>query len=842
MLPRTVIAALVVLVRAGAQEPVGGRVLDPSSTPVPGVRITLWQNEPGAVAISSETGRFLFGPVPAGNYTLRADVAGFEPVRMPVNAGGRRARDIEIRLRLATLREEVNVPEQERQVTAAPGQNADAVSVERTMLDNLPMLDNNYLAALSRFLNPGTPGDAGTSLVVDGMEARNVGVTPSAIQEIRINNNPYTVEYPRWSRRRIEVITKSSADRYHGTLNLLLRDYRLNARDALAATRPREQRRIAEGSLFGPLGKDASLLFSAAREEEDLVAVVFARTPDALLNQNVATPQINSVASLRISRQLGEKQAMFWQLNFQDRWQNNWGAGGITLPEAATQNRFREDEFIFNHRAVINPKLLSQFRILLGRFWSPVHSNTSAPRITVTDAFTAGGAQGDRLTTELHTSITWLLTQTAGRHTLKYGLNVPDWSRRGLRDRSNTVGALSFASLADFQTGRPFAAVLQRGDPRLVFIEKTIGAFLQDEWQLRPNLSVAAGIRYDWQNYFGDRNNIQPRLAIAFAPGKTRRWVLRTGAGFFFERSGPGPLWDILRFDGARLRRYVLSAPDVPQNLAGFDGAGQPASIHRLAPGAELPGILQFGASAERQVSKRSMLVIGYTGARGVQQLRSRDANAPLPPAFQSRPDRGVNVLRLIESAGRLEGNTIEITLRGDIAPRVTGLAQYSFGRTMTDTGGVNWYPAQSFAPRGEWGRADTDRRHQLNFLGTVSMHRWLSFGVSLSLLSGLPFNVTTGRDENGDGMPLERPAGVTRNTGKGPGAAVLDLRWYREFRFRPARKDKSPSLTVSADAFNLPNRVNYQNYAGALSSPFFGRAVATQPPRRMQMGLRLQF
>ena len=45
------------------------------------------------------------------------------------------------------------------------------------MLDNLPILDNNYLSALARFLNPGTPGDAGTSLIVDGMESRNVGMT-----------------------------------------------------------------------------------------------------------------------------------------------------------------------------------------------------------------------------------------------------------------------------------------------------------------------------------------------------------------------------------------------------------------------------------------------------------------------------------------------------------------------------------------------------------------------------------------------------------------------------------------------------------------------------------------
>ena len=276
------------------------------------------------------------------------------------------------------------------------------------------------------------------------MEMRNVGVTASAIQEIRINNNPYTAEFPRWSRRRIEVITKSATDRYHGTLNFLFRDYRLNARDAFALTRPKERRGIVEGSLFGPLGssKKAAFLLSGAREREDLQAVVYAQGPRGPIQENIATPQVNTVLSGRISWQPDDRHAMFFQQNFQDRWQNNLGVGGTTLAEAGAQSRFREDEFIFNHRMIVSKTLLSQFRILLGRYWAPTKSNITAPRVTVTDAFTGGGAQLDRLSTEFHTSITWMLTQTTRRHALKYGVSVPDWSRRGLSDRTDELGTL----------------------------------------------------------------------------------------------------------------------------------------------------------------------------------------------------------------------------------------------------------------------------------------------------------------------------------------------------------------------------------------------------------------
>jgi len=861
-------AAVAAVISAGAwpqsappPQALRGVLIDPMDRPVPGAQVTLVGEGEQRSAGTSATGEFDFGNLGVGRYRLGVTVPGFEPVERTVRVGARPVRLV-LKLTLASRKEQITVAGQDLRVTTEAGGNLNAISVERGLLENLPVLDLDYLTALSRFLAPGTPGDAGTSIIVEGMEMRNAGVTPSAIQEIRINQNPYTAEYPRWSRRRIEVITKSSADAYHGTLNFLLRDHHLNARDAFAVTRPPERRRIFEGSLFGPVGsrKNTAFLLSGMRESENLQAVVFAYGPRGTITQNVPVPQQNTFASLRVNHQWTERSAVFWQLNFQDRWQNNagvgpavrpessghWqsslGSGATVLAEVGAQSRFREDEFIFNHRGVVSPKFLSQFRILIGRYWAPTHSNTPKPRIVVSDAFTAGGAQADALRTEAHTSITWLLTQTTGRHTLKYGFNVPDWSRRGSSDWSNQLGTFYFASLEDYLRQRPYSAVIQRGDSRTIFVEKNLGSFIQDEWQLKPALSLAGGLRYDWQNFFGDRNNFAPRLALAYAPTRSRNMVIRAGAGFFFDRSGPAPVWDVLRYNGARLRRYVISDPPFSSEALAALLPPLATSVVRLERGIQLPQLLQFSAGLERQLAKRTVLAVNYIGTRGWHQLRSRDANAPLPSGFLARPDPRLNVLRMIESASRVEGNALEVTLRGNLGPKVAGLVQYTFGKTLTDTGGVNWFPANSFEPRGEWGRADSDRRHQFNFLGTANLHPWLNLGLSISLLSGPPFNITAGSDDNRDGMPYDRPQGVARNTGQGPGLVGLDLRWYREFRFRPSGKEGSPSLTLSLDAFNLPNRVNYQNFLGARTSPFFGQPVAAQAPRRVQLGLRLQF
>jgi hypothetical protein len=315
--------------------------------------------------------------------------------------------------------------------------------------------------------------------------------------------------------------------------------------------------------------------------------------------------------------------------------------------------------------------------------------------------------------------------------------------------------------------------------------------------------------------------------------------VLRAGGGFFYDRSGPAPIWDVLRYDGIRLRRYVLNDPQtVPSPVP----LSYPASVTRLEQGVELPKIMQFSFGVERQLAKDTTLAVNYVGVRAVDQFRSRDGNAPLPPDFDARPDPAVNVLRWIESASRMASNSLEVTVRGTVAPRVSGLAQYVFGKTLTDTGGVNWFPADSFHPQGEWGRADTDRRHQFNLLASATLHRWLNLGVSATLQSGIPFNITTGRDDNGDGLASDRPSCVSRNTGLGPGYASVDLRWFRKFELRPDLKEKSPTVTASVDAFNVLNRTNFQNYRGAVTSPFFGKPVASQPARRLQLGLRFEF
>src|SRR5207245_9455965 len=133
-----------------------------------------------------------------------------------------------------------------------------------------------------------------------------------------------------------------------------------------------------------------------------------------------------------------------------------------------------------------------------------------------------------------HIASNTVLAWTSAPHVVKFGINVPDISRRGLNDYTNFDGTYTFSTLQDYLQRRPFSLVRQQGEGHIIFVEKVIGGFVQDEFRVRPNLSLTAGLRYDWQNYFDDYNNFSPRLAVAFAPGQSRNTVLRCVAGRFY--------------------------------------------------------------------------------------------------------------------------------------------------------------------------------------------------------------------------------------------------------------------------------------------------------------------
>ena len=830
------------LTGAPADATIEGIVLDPSGAVVPGAGVTLKRGDgtPVSSTTSDQRGSFSFEHVLPGRYDVEARREGFKVSISHAAAGAGKRRSLRIVLEIASYAEEVTVGLEGLSTRSA--ENRDSVSVDQDLLKDIPVFDQDFIGTLSAFLDPGAIGSSGVSLVVNGVEANRVTVPLSAIKEVKINQNPYSAEFFRPGRGRIEVVTKQEAPAYHGVINFVLRDSTLNARDFFAVQKAPEQRRIYEGSVGGPLGASKSTTFqlSLDRREEDVQAIVVASGLQGDIRENVPVPQRSTDFSGRLTRQLGTKHTLWVEYALEDRGTTNQGAGGFTLPEAAANAAYHEDNLNLSHQYMPSAAVVNQFYLHLEWNHGSTTSVNPGRRVVVQDAFTGGGAQADQRSAEMDVKLFETLSWSLGRHLFKAGFQAAEWSHRTYDDLSNREGTFFFSSLDDYAQGRPYAFLQQAGNGHVALLQQILGGYVQDEMQLRPDLSVALGARYDYQSFLRG-GLLSPRLYTAFAPGKKRAVVLRAGVGIFNDRFPPSTFADVLRLDGQHLNSYLLLDPSYP-NPTPATLPAQPTSLVRLDPGIRTPYSVQYSAGAEWQVAKGASLTATYRGDRGVSLFRSRDVNAPLAPDFSARPNAALGRVRQIESAGRQAGDAFEIGFRGKVGKTFSGLAQYTLSRARNNTSGVGFFPASSQDPLGEWAPADFEQRHRFNFLGTVAVRRGLKLGVGFSAASGKPYTVTTGRDDNHDGFVTDRAPGVARNGARAPGFADLDLKISRDISFAPGKGDKAPTATVAIDLFNVFNSFSPAAIVGNQSSPYFGQAVTALPPRRVQLSGRFTF
>jgi hypothetical protein len=833
--------------------PLSGIVLDPSGAAIPGAAVVLRANG-GSAPTETKTdssGSFHFDRVLSGKYEIEVRADGFRDAHLQSIVSGRRTPPLRIVLQILV---------QAENVTVATGENVPLIStdiqgnqntnaIDRNALDRMPVFDQDYITAMSRFLDDNAIGTNGVSLVVNGIEANGPGVTASAVQEVRINNNPYSARFSRPGRARLEIITKGGSPEYHGSVNFMFRDSVFDASNAFAFVKPPEQRQYYEGSVTGPIGhsKRTSFLLSLDEDVNDQQAIV---DQDAIaaaeslgfgpMAQDVPNPTHHFFGSGRVFHDLANGDQFWIGYSYEHRSSENQNVGGTTLPTAATNTHFLEHEINVSHLHQFSPHWLNQLRFLVGHFDNSVDSVNPDAQIAVSGLLTAGGAQADSRRTEYHFDGTDFATYASGRHQLSFGIDIPDISRRGLDDFTNRAGTYTFATSADYSASIPSTYVLQTGQGHVAFLEKVFCGFVEDNIRLKPNFSLYLGVRYYWQNYFhDDSDNFAPRVSFAYAPSAKSKTVIRGGAGIFYDRTGPSPIGDLLHFNGLNLLRFLVDSP-AHYPVQPSDLAGVPASIVTLDPRTRIPYTLQYSVGVERQVSARTTFSAVYIGNRGVDVFRSIDANAP-PAGSVIRPNPNLGQVREMQSDGYLKGNALELTFRGKLNKYFSGQVQYTLSRTDNNTSGITFFPANSHDAAADWGRSDNDRLNKFDLLASTQAIRFLTVGVALSLYSGKPVNITTGGDDNHDGIVNDRPVGTLRNTMPGPGLIDLDLNLSHDFLLSKTKKE-AKVLSLSLNSFNVLNHPNYVAYIGALSSPFFGQPVAAQPPRRMQFDVTFKF
>jgi len=837
---------------AGAQGigTVTGTVTDAKAAPIPGakVKLTPQSDGQGTEVTTDETGAFSFDNQPAGDYTLTVIAPGLKLAERKVTVGTSPVPSMQIRLEVLQVTEKVTVSADA--VPISPEQNVDRFHLDDNFLGGLPMLNGDPLAVVSMFTDPGVVGAMGPQLIVDGVPTDSLALPLSSIKNISVNQNPYSAEFGRPGKGRIEVKTKHRIHQFHGTLFTDFLNSAFDARNTFASSVPLHQRAISEGELEGPISKAVSFLISARYDLNNETAVVDAQTLSGPFVQNFGAPQRNTHLFGRLNFKLSTNHKLSLTYKFKNKLRKNQNVGAFDLPERATDYFDHGNEFNLFETATPTPALFNEFRLAYRERRQDTSSITDQPAILVPGAFQSGGAQVSIHQQDFLADAEEIVTWSHGMHTLRFGGGArPRWIRA--MDASNLGGTFIFSCLFStpttpcpfaFSQNSPAQFTQNIGNPQVSFGQHEFYSFVQDEMRLRPKLSLMLGLRYEGQSNGNRFDNLAPRLAIAYAPGNART-VIRAGFGIFYDRQPEVMEQQALLYNGIQIQQIVITNPSFPNPFPpGTTATSVPSSLVRISPEMIFPYLLQGNFAVERKLGKgENYFSVDLTTVRGVHLYRMRNINAPLPGTTVG-PDPSILNLDQFESAGLSRSNSVTFALRLHPRKNFSLYSQYILSRSMDDTSGMFSLPANNYDLGPEWGRSDYDRRHQFNLVGMYDLPWGFRVGTVARVASGIPFNITTGLDDNRDTVFNDRPPSVTRNTGHGPGYANVDLRFGKTFRLK-GRDHNPKQFELAADAFNVLNHANYKNFVGIATSPLFGRPnISADPARRLQLSLRFVF
>ncbi len=822
---------------------VSGTLEDQTGAVIPGGKITLTDKATGQgrQATANGEGRFTFTAVAAGAYVLRGEAEGFKRLDMPIAVANQPLTNVQVKMTISNKEEVVSVSASEGRPDA-PENNTDSFNVNVDFINALPSPSQDILSVVGNFLSPAAQGVEGTSIVVDGVEASSLTEPTDALKRIYINRDPYSAEFRRPGSGRVEVTTRNgSRGHFDGNLAFYDRNDIFDAQNAFAPSKPNLQRRLWEATLGGPLPfKRSRFFFSASHLTNDEDAIVNALTPQGPVLQNVPTSLANTNIVGRADFRPNQNNTLSILYTFHANPLDNRGVGGLRLEEQGTSSRDTENSIKLWNSTAVTPALLNTVRFSFERENERIGNPANAPETDVNGAFIGGPNQSNQLQHGTRMEIQDVLDYVRGPNTIRFGgAFLPKFFN--YVDSTNFGGIFTFSDLPTFTAGAPVLVLVARGNPNISFNKYEAYGFLQDEYKFQQHVTLMTGLRYDWQQRLNSPTHLAPRIAAGYAPGNGNT-VFRAGAGIFYDRLSDRVVEQTLLLNGINEREFIVRNPAFPSPT--FTTA--PPSIWLLAPNIQAPYLFQASASVEHSMGRTLRTSLEYRYLRGVHLFRALNVNEPLPSG--ARPNPALFLNRQVESIALLKSNALIATVQGRMFKAIKLKAQYTLSRSYDNTDGPFGLPVDSRDLGPEWGRSDFDMLNRIVVSGTSDLPKNFRIGLMVVANSGLPFNITTGADNNHNGIVNDRPAGVTRNTGDAPGFAQTDIRLTKVFNLFKSGLDQDGDLIgfrkieLSVDAFNLFNRTNFTDIIGDISSPRFGLAAAALPARTIQLSIKFGF
>ena len=887
------LAAALLISSAPAQQTTGtvkGTLSDDSGAVIPAANVTLVGGASTRTAQTQADGSYNFVGIAPGQYTVNATFPGFTSVSKAVTVTGGGTIQVPLAMSISTEKQEVEVKaEAGPSLSVEPDNNATALTIKGDDLMALPDDPDDLSDALQALAGPGA-GPNGGSIYIDGFSGGQLPPKES-IREIRINQNPFSAEYDRLGFGRIEILTKPGTDRFRGSLGLNDSNGVFNSRNPFASNKPDFSNRMITANLGGPINHHSSFFVDFNRRDitdNAITNAIYIAPTSPLLTQNITTsviaPNTMTTIAPRLDYQLSTNNTLVARL--EERWSSreDQGLGRTNLPPPYSNLAYGTTDgnqnLMLTETSILNPKVVNETRFQFTRDHNTTLGN-QIPQINVAGSFVTGGnGRGGTEDVARHFELQNYTSVSHGRHTIRFGVRV-----RSERDQSNQPtgfnGTFTFlggtepllnpdntlaldssgnqittflTSIQQYQRnllltqagfnaaqvqalgGGPSRFSIQAGQSYISINRWDAGPFVQDDWRVKPNLTLSMGLRYEVQTLVSDHRDVAPRIGFAWAPGNPKngrqKTVFRGGFGIFYDRISYSMFEQAALDNGINQQEYTVYNPTFYPNIPSISSLspGQ-NSVYRVDPNLRADYSLQTAIGVERQLPHNTTLAVTYTNNRSNHMAQLVPINTPLPGSFNPLlPLSASNGLFPLgysagqvyedESGGLFRQNIFMANFNTRFSRRVSLFGNYSliYAKDLPGT------PSDPYNFKLDYGRSSADQRNQFQLFGSIVAPAAIRLAPFVTLRSGAPYDITTGQDlfgDNGTVRPEFAPEGVCpagfvgkvgsvvctqyggfqtainaaslsnvvpRNYLTMPGLISVNMRMYRVFGFGPAR------------------------------------------------------
>jgi len=747
---------------------INGTITDPSGAVVESAQVVLTSTVNGLQrkTTTKTDGIYQFSSLPVGTYTLSFSKDGFRPSTVDaVDLLFGQIRTVDQKLLIGAVSDSVQVSAANEALNRTNAE-VDGV-IESPQIREIPINGRNWATLMTLVpgaINTGNGGQRSirfnghslddSNFTFDGIDTSGVqeqtqkaetrlSISLDSIAEFRVATSVYTAESGSAGGAQVNVVSKTGGNQFHGTLFDYLRN------DALDTRSPFDDAQIPPfrlnqfgGQLGGPVIRNkAFFLVNYEGLRQTLGQTLIGFVPNAAVRAQVVatspvlkpiidafplgqravdanTDQINIQGTntvredsglFRFDYRFNDNNTAFVRYSIDNALINNPqdALGTTNTIPVIPQNLVLQFQHIFS------PRLINEAKFGLNRVNYHNYNYGKSPISVSTADFSS--LSDNTLDAEIGTTFSYIdnLTKTAGRHTLKFGVDI---RRIRLNNSGNAIrdSSISYASLSDFVNNiADSASVLEgegiRGNRRTFY-----SGYAQDEFKLTPNLTLNLGLRYEFYTvaheilnraavvdiqgcggycptgtpfYDANPNDWGPRIGLAWSPaalaGKT---VIRTGFGIYYGANQNDDFSDPLE---SAVPRYGFTSSDfsnlsypldrfiTPQNAL-----FTPKAIDRHRKDLSYQN---WNFLVQQQLPGQFQLQTGYIGSAG-RHLFTRYQINRIDPLTGKRPLAQFSQFGLKTNDGNNTFNALQVTLERRFTNGFLWQTQYMWSHGIADS------------------------------------------------------------------------------------------------------------------------------------------------------------